>query len=177
MKALTLTSLLFISLNTLYAQEPVIVAPEKVEIYENDFQKHAVELYPDTNVVNPSKNHVFDADHSGHTHLDEKSLHLFKSGTFYYDQLGPEVKIIRKGNKQTEVWNNGKSKVVMKVEWLSSTEYVLTLLKEVNVEHSSGCLAKGDKLHNVIVANSDTQFFVKSRTLKCGTMTSVINKL
>lgn len=47
-------------------------------------------------------------------------------------------KVIRKKNKQTEIYNNGKSKIISRIKWLNDSTYTLTTLKMINTPNP-GC--------------------------------------
>lgn len=59
-------------------------------------------------------------------------LESIKNGTFVHFSPDGETRIVRKKNRQTEYFGNGKIK--SKVMWLSEDEYILEVKKKKNAE-------------------------------------------
>lgn len=57
-------------------------------------------------------------------------------GEFRYKDAGDDVVIKRTKTKQIEIFNGGKSKYILKLDWISETEYTLTYIKAVGTEES-----------------------------------------
>jgi uncharacterized protein YxeA len=68
--------------------------------------------------------------------LNTDCLADYKIGTFSYEGKENEVQIIRTKNQQIEIFNNGKSKAYLKIEWKNDSTYVLTLTKVKNVPNA-----------------------------------------
>ena len=66
----------------------------------------------------------------------ESCLESLKNGKFVYSGALPGSYIERAGDKQTEYADDGKSKIISKVEWITASHYRLTILKLVNCEGS-----------------------------------------
>lgn len=71
----------------------------------------------------------------------------FKTGVFTYVDVPGNVEIIRTETTQTEILNNGKSKMILKITWENDSTYVLKLKKLVNMP---GILRKGDVIVTTI---------------------------
>lgn len=82
--------------------------------------------------------------------------------------------IIRKKDKQIESFNNGKSKIISQIEWLTDSTYTLTTTKHVRV--AEGC----DKIGSIAyckVIKCDGEFFaVTWEQDGCGSGTAIIRK-
>lgn len=92
-------------------------------------------------------------------------LDNIKTGTFYYDSHGKKVIVKRTKRKQIEYYNNGNSKIVNRIEWVSDTEYILTFVKEKN---SPGCLKKGDRMKITILECNENTYKAKIESKNCG---------
>ena len=84
-----------------------------------------------------------------------------REGKFTYEGQENEVEIVRTKTKQTETWNNGKSKLVLEIEWKSDTEYWLTYKRMVNVEKSA--VNKGDVIKIKIISCEGNKYFYECR--------------
>jgi len=77
--------------------------------------------------------------------------------------------IIRTDKLQTEIFNNGQSRLILKIKWTSETTYVLKLKKAIN---APGCLKKGDRVTTTIVSCSGDEYVGASTSKKCGDITT-----
>lgn len=66
------------------------------------------------------------------------------TGRFTYEGEEGKVEIIRTENRQVEIYNNGKSKIILKLKWTGDSSYVLTRIGGENVE--KGPLKLGNKI-------------------------------
>ena len=66
-----------------------------------------------------------------------KSIRTGKFESVTEDGQGFDYTVIRKKKKQIEIFNNGKSKVISKIDWIDDSNYTLTTLKWKNA--NSGC--------------------------------------
>lgn len=101
---------------------------------------------------------------------DYKKFHI---GTFVYGGK-KDVEIIRTKKMQTEVYNAGKSKIIMKIVWLNDSTYMLTVKKLVN---APGCLQKKDWITSVILDIQGNKSICSSRTANCGLSQAAIVKV
>lgn len=101
-------------------------------------------------------------------------LEKIKTGKFQYNSQATTVYVKRTRRKQIEYYNNGKSKIVNHIEWVSESEYILTFKKEKN---SPGCLNKGDKMTLTILECSEEAYKVKIESKNCGNAEVVIKIL
>lgn len=109
---------------------------------------------------------AFPAFSQNQTHFDD-----LKTGKFTYAENEGETEIIRTKRKQTEIYNDGKSKLVMKIRWENDTTYVLTLKREVN---APGCLQKGDWIRTTIVKRSGNRYECSSTSKRCGSLAKIV---
>jgi uncharacterized protein YxeA len=86
--------------------------------------------------------------------LNSECLTNFKTGTFTYEGKESEVQIIRSKTQQVEIFNNGKSKAYLKIEWKNDSIYVLTLTKVKNVPN----VQVGQKIETHIVSCNGTRY-------------------
>jgi len=56
----------------------------------------------------------------------------FRTGTFQYEGLGSSVEVIRTEESQTEIYENGDSKLILDIEWLNDSTYILTHRESIN---------------------------------------------
>ena len=96
---------------------------------------------------------------------DNNCLKKMRTGNFKYDVRGDDVIIVRTKKTQTEYINSGKSKLVLKIKWLSDSVYVLKQKKAVNVP---GCLHKGDEIVVKITRCYGNKYDAEYTTKKCG---------
>lgn len=96
---------------------------------------------------------------------DNQCLQKMRTGNFKYDVRGDDVIIVRTKHTQTEYINSGKSKLVLKIKWLSDSVYVLKLKKEVD---APGCLHKGDEIVVKITKCYGNKYDAEYTTTKCG---------
>lgn len=73
----------------------------------------------------------------------DSCLLSLRKGKFTYEGKSGEVTIIRTKNRQEEIFNGGRSKLIMKIKWINNSTYVLTHIKSVN---APGNMKKGDKI-------------------------------
>src|SRR5687767_9594403 len=64
-------------------------------------------------------------------------LKSLRRGTFFYVGQHEDCIITRTGTIQKEVWNRGKSIMIMKIKWVSDNEYLLIVKKLINVTGQS----------------------------------------
>jgi hypothetical protein len=86
-------------------------------------------------------------------------LKAMKTGEFFYPGRKDAAKIIRKKDKQIEIYNNGLSRLVFKLKWANDSTYVLTLKKKIN---APGPLKKGDWIKATITSCEDGKSFCKT---------------
>ncbi len=98
-----------------------------------------------------------------------------RTGKYTYQSRGQMVEIVRTENEQTEIFNDGKSKLILSVEWLNNSTYLLTLKQAVN--SSKGCLSVGDWIKVTIVKCYGKQYSAKYESNKCGAGESVFVKV
>jgi hypothetical protein len=95
-------------------------------------------------------------------------------GKFTYQDRQHESEIIRTRTKQTEIFNFGKSKLILKIKWLNDSTYVLTHQKAIN---APGCLDKGDWIKATITNCDETHYTATYTSNKCGNGKSTFIKL
>ncbi len=105
---------------------------------------------------------------------NSRSIEEFKTGVFLYEGMDSTKQITRTKNKQIEVFNEGKSKLVFDVEWTSDTTYLLRFKKAVN---APGCLQKYDCIAVVINSISENSYSCRYISNNCGEGTSVFYKI
>ncbi len=105
---------------------------------------------------------------------DSECLANIRTGTFEYDANGITITVVRTKKKQIETYNNGQSKLVNKVEWISENEYRLTFVKQVN---APGCLKKGDVMRLKILHCSANSYAVEIKSEQCGNATTTITRV
>jgi hypothetical protein len=105
---------------------------------------------------------------------ENNSYEKFKTGIFAYEGRVGEVEICRTKKRQTEIYTNGKSKLILKIEWVNDSTYVLTHKKSKN---APGCLDKGDWIKAIIVASDNDTYTCSYTSNKCGEGKSVFIKL
>jgi len=98
----------------------------------------------------------------------------FKTGKFTYETKKEQVEIIRTKKKQIEIFNNGMSKVILKIKWINDSTYVLSLKRAIN---APGCLKKGDRVVTTILNASEDRYECFFTSKNCGEGRSVIIKL
>ena len=98
----------------------------------------------------------------------------FKKGEFAYVGQENAVKIIRTKRKQIEVFGDGKSKLILKIDWTNDSTYVLTHLKSIN---ANGCLKKGEQIITTIINSTADKYTCFYTTKNCGEGRSAIIKL
>ncbi len=104
----------------------------------------------------------------------EDKFKPFRTGTFVYDDYPTEVKVVRTKKKQVEHYNDGKDKMVLKIEWLNDSTYVLTQLKKTE---DTGCLQKGDQILATITEVYEGGYAYSAVAKRCGTLTGRIRKI
>lgn len=70
---------------------------------------------------------------------DSQCLEEIRTGKFKaISEDGKELAytVIRKKKKQIEVYNNGQSKIVSRIDWLNDSTYTLTTIEKIN---APGC--------------------------------------
>ena len=87
-------------------------------------------------------------------------LKEFRTGTFVYENE-QDVKIIRTAKRQTEIYNGGKSKLVLDIAWKNDFTYTLVLRKAVNANASKW--GKHDTLVTNLVRYEDGRYFCEWR--------------
>lgn len=101
-------------------------------------------------------------------------LNKIKTGKFTYPGEEGKVEIIRTKKTQTEVYNNGVSKLILKIQWLNDSTYVLTHKKSVN---APGCLEKGDWMKATVFKCEENRYSCEFTSNKCGNGQIVLIKL
>lgn len=97
-----------------------------------------------------------------------------KVGKFTYEGKEGEIEIVRTKNRQVEIYNNGKSKLILKIDWINDSTYVLTHIKSIN---APGCLEKGDWIRATITSRSGDTYECTYTSNRCGSGKSVFKKL
>lgn len=100
---------------------------------------------------------------------DTECLKKMRTGNFIYSDQGSQSVIIRTDKLQTEIFNNGQSRLILKIKWTSETTYVLKLKKAIN---APGCLKKGDRVTTTIISCSGDEYVGASTSKKCGDITT-----
>ena len=100
---------------------------------------------------------------------DTECLKKMRTGNFIYSDQGAQSVIIRTDKLQTEIFNNGQSRLILKIKWTSETTYVLKLKKAIN---APGCLKKGDRITTTIISCSGDEYVGASTSKKCGDITT-----
>lgn len=95
---------------------------------------------------------------------EEGKYDRFRTGKFTYTGENKGAIIIRTKNKQTEIYPDGKSKIVMKIKWTSDSTYVLTFIKS----DIDGCLEKGDWIKVELINEDGDRFTGRCSSEKCG---------
>lgn len=104
----------------------------------------------------------------------KKTYEGFKTGKFTYLAGDETVLIIRKKNTQTEIFNNGESKIILRINWLDDSNYTLTLKKAIN---APGCLNKGDTINARIIKRSSNEYTCTYTSKNCGSGESTFTKV
>ena len=104
----------------------------------------------------------------------KEELQKFHTGTFSYKGMESEVQIIRTKKVQKEIFNKGKSRIIMKIEWLDDSTYVLTVKKIID---SPGCIKKGDKIFATIKSTNGNTYNCAYKSANCGSGETVFIKL
>lgn len=78
---------------------------------------------------------------------DSSKYEKFRTGTFQYEDLGAAVTIERTEDTQTETYQGGQSKLILDIEWLNDSTYLLTHRESIN---APGALEPGDQLTTTI---------------------------
>ncbi len=100
-----------------------------------------------------------------------KCLSQVKTGVFTYEVQGVTITVERTKTKQIESYNDGKSKLINKLEWISDNQFEITFVKAVN---SPGCLEKGDKMMMTIMECGDNWHKVVGESENCGSAEVVL---
>ena len=100
---------------------------------------------------------------------DTECLKKMRTGNFIYSDQGSQSVIIRTDKLQTEIFNNGQSRLILKIKWTSETTYVLKLKKAIN---APGCLKKGYRVTTTIISCSGDEYVGASTSKKCGDITT-----
>jgi len=104
----------------------------------------------------------------------KKELEKFRTGKFTYLGQEEDVVIIRTKKQQTETYNQGKSKLILKIEWVNDSTYVLTHQKAIE---APGCLTKGDWIKTIITSQDGNKYTCTYTSNKCGSGEGTIVKL
>lgn len=95
-----------------------------------------------------------------------KDYEGFKIGIFQYEANGELIEIKRTKKKHVETYNNGNSKLILKVKWLDESTLLLIYKRSVN---APGCLKKGDWVKVEILKINGDIYTCKVSSEKCGT--------
>jgi len=98
-------------------------------------------------------------------------MNEIRTGEFYYEGLEDSARIVRTINQQIEVFNNGKSKLILNIEWISASTYILIHQEAIN---APGCLKKGDTIKCTILNCKDDYYIYTYSTAKCGSGRSIL---
>jgi hypothetical protein len=96
-------------------------------------------------------------------------LSKFRTGKFTYEGWEGKIEIIRTKTTQIETYDNGRSKIIMKIKWVGPREYVLTHVKSIN---APGCLKEGDTIRAHIISCNSTSFTCEWKANRCGSGTN-----
>src|SRR5690606_18000766 len=99
---------------------------------------------------------------------EQSCLESFHTGSFRYESESNTIYVERTKTKHVETFNNGSSKIIMRVNWLTDSTYTLTLQKLVN---APGCLIKADVIMSRITKCSDNSYLCAYETEGCGRVT------
>ena len=105
---------------------------------------------------------------------EHRPYEKFKTGKFTYEGRIGEVEIIRTKKTQTEIYNEGKSKLIFKIKWVNDSTYILKHQKSIN---APGCLEKGDWIKAIILGSENNKYTCSFTSNKCGEGQSVFIKL
>jgi hypothetical protein len=105
---------------------------------------------------------------------DQNKYEDFKTGKFTYQGKSGVVEIIRTNKKQVEIFNDGKSKLILKINWINDSTYILTLIKKINIH---GCLERGDWIKATITNRNGNKYECTYISKNCGGGKSVFVKL
>lgn len=105
---------------------------------------------------------------------NNKNFKDFKTGTFVYKGKEDEVKIIRTKKTQTEIYNDGASKLILDIKWIDDSNFELKMKKIVN---APGCLKLGDWIKVKIISRKDNEFNCEYSSERCGSGKSVFVKI
>ena len=105
---------------------------------------------------------------------DENKFEKFHTGRFTYEGEEGETIVKRSKKRQVEVFNKGKSKLVLKISWTNDSTYVLVLLRSVR---ASGCLKRRDWIEVTITSCTEEKYTYVSHTNNCGDGGMVMIKL
>lgn len=92
-------------------------------------------------------------------------LSKFRVCRFTYKGQEGDIEIIRTKTTQKEIFNHGKSWLLLKIKWINPREYVLTLIRS---ENAPGCLKPGDTIRSRITQCNNNSFTCESETANCG---------
>jgi exosome complex RNA-binding protein Csl4 len=106
--------------------------------------------------------------------VPEGQFDKFRTGKFTYEGKENEVIITRTKHEQTEVYNNGKSKIICKIEWVNENTYILTGKRLINAK---GCMKIGDEVKATIIEATGNKYICDCTTANCGSGKIVMIKL
>ena len=101
-------------------------------------------------------------------------FHDLKTGKFTYEGKEDDTEIIRAKRRQVEIFNGGKSKLILKIKWMNDSTYILTHKKAIN---APGCLQKNDWINVVITRRWGNRFECSCSSENCGQGQIVFVKL
>ncbi len=84
-----------------------------------------------------------------------------REGKFTYEGREYDVQVIRTKNKQVEIFNNGKSKIISKIHWVSDTEYWLIFKRSKNVKMVNR--KKGEIMKVKIISCEGNKYYYECR--------------
>lgn len=76
--------------------------------------------------------------------------------------------IIHRRNKQIEIFNNRKSKIVSDIEWLDNRSYQLVVRKIIGAQDGN-CIKEGDIIIVVVIYSKDESYYCQASSSNCGT--------
>lgn len=105
---------------------------------------------------------------------NQEALKSMRTGKFTYLGQEGKVEIIRTATEQTEIYNNGQSKGVLDINWISDTEYTLTLRI---AENAPGCVKVGEVITAKILNCEGNKYYYESNSESCGEDSNTIVKI
>lgn len=103
-----------------------------------------------------------------------EDLKKMRTGKFTYTGQQGKVEIIRTETEQTEIYNDGKSKGILDINWINDSEYTLTLRL---AENDPGCMKVGDVIKTKILNCDGTRYQYEASCESCGEDKNILIKI